>query len=266
MNASDRVPRGCEVVKLGGGLITSLRDRPELDHTLVTDRAREVAERGAPTVLVHGTGAFGKPNARAFGYLDGRLPAGSQAVVSMVCTLLARLELELLECVRDAGLHPIRLPVASLAGYGGGTIRLHGADQVRRLLAHGFTPVLGGNFVWGDDGFAVYSSDTVAVDLATELDARCLVMATRAPGVQRRFGETEEIFERLDADDTALVDSIDPAAEDVSGGMRTKVTECARAARAGIPTFIVDGRLPGNLAAGLAGHPLSGTRLYATTT
>lgn len=265
----DRGAEGCQVVKLGGGLITSLAPgpgaRPELDHALVTDRVKEVAGCGLPTVLVHGTGTFGKPPAREFGYLNGRLRTDQHAVVTEVSTLLARMELELLECVQEAGLHPLRLPVASLARYVDGQVRLHGADLVGQLLAHGITPVVGGNFAWGEDGFAVYSSDSIAVDLAVALRASCLVMATHAPGVQCRFGETEEIFDRLDVEDTALIDSIDPALHDVSGGMRLKVANGARAARCGIPTFIVDGRLSGNLAASLTGRPLSGTRLHAGT-
>lgn len=259
----------CQVVKLGGSLITSVEPgpaaRPVLDRALVTERAAELAASGRPTVLVHGTGSFGKPHARTHGYLDGRLRAGRQAVVAEVSTLLARMELELLECAQQAGLHPLRLPVGVLADYAGGRVRLHGAEAVRRVLAHGFTPVLGGNFVWGDDGFAIAGSDTIAVDVAIALRARRLVMATRAPGVQRSFGESDEIFDRLDADDTALVDAIDPAVHDVTGGMRMKITNCARAARAGIGTFIVDGRVPGNLAASLSGTPLSGTRLDAGT-
>lgn len=259
---------GWQVVKLGGGLITSwsAENRPVLDRALVTARVRELAGCGVPTVLVHGTGTFGKPPADRFGYQDGWLPAGRHAVVATVSTLLARMELELLECAQDAGLHPLRLPAGGLASMVAGEIRLHGADQVRQLLDHGFTPVLGGNFVWGPDGFAVYSSDGIAVDLAVALRARCLVMATRAPGVQRRFGETEEIFDQLDAADAALADAIGPAEHDVTGGMRMKIASCARAARSGIPTYIVDGRLPGNLAASLAGHPLRGTRLHAGTT
>lgn len=254
-------------MKLGGALITSLAPgpdaRPELDHALVTEGAKEVVDCGQPTVLVHGTGTFGKPPARKFGYLDGRLRTEQYAVVTEVSTLLARMELELLECVQDAGLHPLRLPVSSLAHYVDGEARLHGAGLVRQLLAHGITPVIGGNFAWGEDGFVVYSSDSIAVDLAVALQARSLVMATRAPGVQRNFGETEEIFEQLEAADTALIDSIAPALDDVSGGMRVKIANGARAARCGIPTFIVDGRLAGNLAASLDGHPMSGTRLYA---
>jgi isopentenyl phosphate kinase len=261
----DRGARGCQVVKLGGGLITSLTPeaRPELNRALITDRVKEVAGCDLPTVLVHGTGTFGKPPAREFGYLDGRLRVSQFAVVAEVSTLLARMEFELLECVQDAGLHPLRLPIVSLAGYIDGQVRLHGADLVRQLLAYGITPVIGGNFAWGEDGFVVYSSDSIAVELAVALGARSLVMATSVPGVQCRFGETEEIFEHLDVEDTALIDSIDRAVHDVTGGMRLKIASSARAVQCGIPTFIVDGRLPGNLAASLAGHPLSGTRLHA---
>ncbi|VEB45255.1 Predicted archaeal kinase [Chromobacterium violaceum] len=102
------------MVKLGGSLITCEGPGgPDVDRDLLTARARELAACGRPLVLVHGTGAYGKPPARRYGYLDGRLPSGRAGVVAEVARDLARLELEVVDCLEAGGLKPLRLPPSS---------------------------------------------------------------------------------------------------------------------------------------------------------
>ncbi|WP_405434807.1 isopentenyl phosphate kinase [Streptomyces anulatus] len=256
---------GCRIVKLGGSLITTTdtAGQPRVDEQRLTRLAEEIAATGLPTVLVHGTGTFGKPAARRHDYLDGVITTGRQNVFAQVSTLLARLEISVLEALQRGGLCTVRVPLSGLCTYSCGEIRLLNTDSVRLLLDHGITPVLGGNLAWGVDGFAVYSSDILAADLAIPLHATGLIMATNASGVHLDHGASDRIHRELNADNPALTGSISLDRQDVSGGMRAKVRECGRTARNGIPTFIVDGRLPGNITAALSGEPHSGTRVRA---
>ncbi len=260
------IPRP-HVLKLGGSLITSLESgaKPELNHQLLIACAREIAASAQPVVVLHGTGTFGKPPALKYGYMDGRLGSGRHAVVAEVSCQLAKMEAEVLACLQEAELHPFRLPVVSLAGCTNGQLQLSRTELVTDLIARGMTPVIGGNFALDEHGFAVYSSDSIAADLAIAICAKSLVLATRAHGVYRRFGLDEEIYLHLSANDVALIDEVDVAAHDVSGGMRKKIASGLRVAEHGIPTFIVDGRIPGNLSHSIAGQPLSGTQLCADT-
>lgn len=236
---------------------------PELNQRLVIACAREIAGVNRPVIVLHGTGTFGKPPALKYGYLDGRLGRERRAVVAEVSSQLAQMEASVLTCLQAAGLHPFRLPVVSLARCFGARVRLTGTALVADLLARGMTPVIGGNFALDEDGFMVYSSDSIAVDLAIAMQAESLVLATSAHGVYRNFGRDEEIFPHLCPGDVASIDSVDAATHDVSGGMRKKIVNGLRAAQQGIPTFIVDGRIPGNLLRTFSGTPLSGTRLRA---
>jgi isopentenyl phosphate kinase len=253
------------VLKLGGSLITSLQSgsRPELNHQLLIDCAKEIAASAQPVVVLHGTGVFGKPPALKHGYMDGHLGSGRHAVVAEVSCQLAKMEAEVLACLQEAGLHPFRLPVVSLASCTNGRLQLNKTELVSELLVRGMTPVIGGNFALDEHGFVVYSSDSIAADLAIAICAKSLVLATRAHGVYRRFGLDEEIYLHLSANDTPLIDEVDAAVHDVSGGMRKKIANGLRVAEHGIPAFIVDGRIPGNLSHAIAGHPLSGTQLRA---
>lgn len=260
-----RSRRPYAVIKLGGGLITTETDgRPVTDRELVVARARELAEMRQAFVLVHGTGTFGKPPAVKFGYLDGRLSRDRGDVVAYVATALARLELDVLECLTQAGMNPIRVPAWLL-------YPTHSTRPDARTLAclsdaleSGMTPVIGGNFILDDGGFSVCSSDIIAADLAVALGASALVMATRAHGVYRAFGDGIEIHECLHpgelCDDTLRRDPLD-----VSGGMDAKLRSGFQAVAAGITTHVIDGRVAGNLVATMARRPLSGTRLVAAS-
>lgn len=255
----------CRVVKLGGGLITSFAAQdsavPELDRSLLQTLAAELRDANLPLVVLHGTGTFGKPPALKYGYMDGRLGRERRAVVAEVASQLAQMEASILACLQQAGLHPFRVPVVSL-GRTGSWMAPGATSLVSDLLARGMTPVIGGNFALDDDGFAVCSSDSIAADLAIAMQAEALVLATRAHGVYRDFGASTAIYDDL-CDGDASIESVDAAAHDVSGGMRRKISSGLRAARHGIATYIVDGRIAGNLAHTLSGKPLSGTQLRA---
>jgi glutamate 5-kinase len=254
---------GCGVVKLGGGLITRFDGcHPTVDRPLVVSHAQAIAASRIPTVVVHGTGAYGKPPAVLYGYLNGHLCEKEGDIVARVALDLAKLESDVIECLLEGGLRPLRVPALTLfRGDGrGGVVQLDFV-VVADLLANGITQVIGGNFVIDCEGFAVCSSDLIAVDLAIDLNASVLVLATNAPGVYREFGRSEAIFDALSAQDGKTLASLSDATNDVSGGIASKIRNGFRAAERGIPTFVIDGRFPSILSAALQGRPPSGTRL-----
>ncbi len=252
----------CIVVKLGGSLIT--RDTgtgPWIETGLVIDLARELSALNRPLVVVHGTGAFGKPPAERYAYLHGHLSAERRGVVAEVTAHLAGYESLLLEHLLDGGLYPYRISTAALMRGTSAGCRLADAEPARQLLRHGVTAVVGGGFVTTSTGFRVCSSDDVASDLAHAVQADCLIFATRAGGVYRAFGTDSRVYDEVDGDYLLGPKSHDDAERDVSGGMVAKVRAGLRASERGIATFVVDGRIPGNLGATLSGRPLSGTRI-----
>lgn len=253
---------GCAVVKLGGGLITfDDKGLPVTNRTLITACAQDLATSAMPIVLVHGTGTYGKPPAIRYNYLNGRLSSDQSDIVAQVAVDLARLELDVLECLQSTGLRPMRLSLLPLFRAEKDRVTLRSIDSVADLLARGITPVVGGNFIVDPDGFAIFSSDNVAVELAIALNAAVLILATNACGVYRKYGQSEAIYKVLSENDHKKLSTIDEGHNDVSGGIKSKIMIGFHAAKDSIPTFIVDGRLTGNLSSALACHPKSGTRL-----
>jgi isopentenyl phosphate kinase len=122
-------------------------------------------------------------------------------------------------------------------------------------------PVISGEIVLDHlRDFAVCSSDAMAARLAVELEAERLIFATDTPGLMSyQTGETT-LVEKIEPADTGLAQWIQPT-DDVSGGMAAKLAAGFVAARAGIETLIVDGRVRGRLLEALAGLVVPGTRL-----
>lgn len=254
--------RGCVVVKLGGSLIT--RDTgtgPWLEVGVVVDLARELSALNRPLIVVHGTGAFGKPPAEQYAFLQGYLSAERRGVVAEVAAHLGRHESLLIEHLLDGGLCPFRISTAALMRGTSAGCRLADLGPVQHLLRHGVTVVVGGGFVTTSTGFEVCSSDDVASELAHAVQADCLIFATRASGVYQAFGSDDRIYDEINGNFLPDSKSQDYAERDVTGGMPAKVRAGLRASERGIATFIIDGRVPGNIEATLSGRPLSGTRI-----
>jgi isopentenyl phosphate kinase len=135
------------------------------------------------------------------------------------------------------------------------------AAELAGLLDRGRLPVLAGALGEADGGVLIVSSDRVTETVATALGAARVVWATDVDGVLSAPGEAGELVAALDPLDAgrsaALVDPAEPS----TGSMRGKVESALRLAAAGIPSQIVNGRVPGRVAAALAGRPVLGTRV-----
>lgn len=257
--------RSVVVVKIGGSVLTRMHaGGPGLDEERLAALLPDLVCPDAAVVLVHGSGCFGKPPARQFGYLGGKLGADRTDTVSAVSADLERLHAALLERLRQAGLAPASLGVAALFAWQKRRVTIRHSRTVRECCERRLFPVIGSGFVADLDsgGFAICSSDAMAARLAVALDARALVFVTDVAGVCGDYPHNRQVYASLAPGDAELA-AIRPDAGDVTGGMAEKLRCGFLAARRGIDTHVIDGRVAGNLGAAIGGRPLSGTRLLA---
>lgn len=247
------------VLKLGGSLVTHKLSEDRFREDLTTAIARVLAATNVPLVLVHGTGSYGKPPARRFGYLDGRIRAGCAGIVPFVQGRLEELRCQVLRALRDGGVPAVGLSTCSLVRLCSGLVSSLAAGPIEAILARGLVPVLAGDLVVDDEGgFSVCSSDILASALAVHLRASRLIVASDVPGVLRADGSVvAEIDGGGGLSEAAVVDMPD----DVSGGMAGKVEAALLAARTGIDTMIIDGRRPSLVSKALRGEAVPGTRI-----
>jgi glutamate 5-kinase len=246
------------ILKLGGSLITDKRGDTAFAPASMHRLARELAASRAPLVVLHGTGSFGKPPARTYGYLDGHLPRNRVGVVAHVDGLLAELRAHVLSALRAADLPALGLDPIAVFRHRRGALEVRDLGALEAVLERGAVPVLSGGFLDDEDGFAVGSSDAMAACLAIALGAPRLWFATDAPGV---VGEDGAPIGELRDCDRAAAQAVRADDGDVSGAMAGKLRAGFEAARAGVETAVIDGRVDGRVADALAGRLVPCTRL-----
>lgn len=247
------------VIKVGGSIVTDKNNEATFAETAAVAVGRACAMSSVPMVLVHGTGSYGKPPAVRHGYLDGFL--ASPEVVSEVGGLLDELRFRMLRALREAGMNAVGISTASVVTTRNGAIERFACEAIRDFLGRGLTPVLSGDLVCdAARGFAVCSSDDIAIDLAITLRADRLVLATDVPGIIAQRDGFPVVVPEVN-DWASASRELEHDGKDVSGGMRGKLAAAFRAAQAGIPVTIVDGRDPERVRAALAGEAVEGTRL-----
>jgi isopentenyl phosphate kinase len=245
------------VLKLGGSLLTYARREGVFSRRRARRLAEELAAFRGPLVVVHGTGSFGKPPARRFGYLTGRLRTERAPVVSKVEGALDRLRGLLLEELRRAGVRAVGVSPASLFECRAGSISRCETWPLVRLLQRGLTPVTSGGILPNAGaGFTVCSSDDMAAALAMALPVRRLIFATDARGALSRARS-------LPIGSTTHLAWLAPDLADVSGGMRGKLEAARAPVRLGIETLIVNGNRPYRVHDALAPVPSHATRLVS---
>ena len=247
-------------VKLGGSLISRATAGSAI---LLEKRLAELCAQlplDRPLFVAHGTGAFGKPAAIEFGYLDRTLSDDMGRVVSHVNHLLLELELAVYRQLEFCGLRPFRISLLEWSRVSS-TQMIH---QLELLIMRGHTPVVGGGFIVTDAGYEVLSSDDIVVDAALALRASDVAFAINAPGVYDDTTPDHRIYESINVADLARLNGIPDMAGDCTGGIAAKLRAAARAASAGIRTLIVDGRSSRNLGDALTGRPFQGTELLGS--
>jgi isopentenyl phosphate kinase len=243
------------VLKLGGSLLTHARREGVFSRRRTRRLAEELAAFRGPLVVVHGTGSFGKPPARRYRYLTGRLRKERVPVVCKVEGCLDRLRGSILDELRRAGVRAVGVSPATVFECRAGAIARCETWPLIKLLQRGLTPVVSGGILPDDPaGFAVCSSDDMASALAVALPGRRLVFATDARG--SLSGARSILIGG--AKDLAWL----PAdRSDVSGGMRGKLEAARGPVRCGIETLIVNGNRPNRVRDALAPVPVHATRL-----
>lgn len=256
------------LVKLGGSLITRKDRERSARRALVRRLASEIVQArtrtGVRILLGHGSGGFGH-RAAAAAQLRRGLRSGTQLEGVGLTQLRAReLHQIVLAALVEAGACPFSLsPSSFLVLRDGKPLRVF-ADAVAEALRRGLLPVVYGDVVAdAKRGAAVCSTEIALAALGRALAARGFRLARAlwlgdTDGVYDARGRpVEELIGRTWRKLRSSVRA-GPAA-DVTGGMAHRVEVALSLARAGLESWILDGRPEGSLYEALLGHRPGGT-------
>lgn len=254
-----------QIIKLGGSLITNKQRVTTFRAHRMRRLARELTACKDPIVLLHGTGSFGKPQARKYHYEDNGYVSRSQVkVVVEVSDLLNKLRALVVRILLEAGVEAMSITPAALFRTCSGRIVKCELELIRELVNRNIAPVISGDLVTDEVcDFSACSSDMMGARLAVGLSARRLIFATDVPGVMSYNGGRPSRLPELSATDPKLQSLLADDAGDVSRGMQGKLEAGFEAARAGVETWVIDGRKPGRLAAALGGDSARATKLLS---
>lgn len=258
------------LVKLGGSLITNKKVEGEARPATVERLAAEIAawrseSPGRLLVLGHGSGSFGHAAAAKYGLGDG-LRGGDPMGAAITQDQAARLHRLVVEKLLEAG-----LPAFSWAASTGllchaGRVRRSFFGSLLQALDAGLLPVFFGDVV-ADEALGAGIASTEAISLAF---ARAAARRNLRIGRALWLGETEGIYDtggatisQIDARnlEAARRSASGSAGVDVTGGMDLRLRTAWELTRYGVESLILDGNVPGRLAAALAGEEVPCTRV-----
>ena len=260
------------LVKLGGSLITD-KGREGVARQRVIERlAREIAAlargaRGPRLVIGHGSGSFGHAAAARAGLSGGaRTARAGPRGISRTQRRARELHRLVAEALEDAGARPFSLSPSSFMTTAGGKAKTLFTDPVFAALDAGMVPLVHGDVVLDRKrGASIVSTEDVLVALGREAIDRSRAVARavwlgETDGVRAPDGSTVARLTARQALGTARRVT-GASGTDVTGGMALRLRAAGMLARWGVPSWIVDGRKSGALAAAVAGLHSGGTRV-----
>jgi isopentenyl phosphate kinase len=270
------ITQSLTVVKLGGALLTDKQEPFTLRTALlqqVADELKGCLDSGllGRLLLVHGVGSFGHPPVVQYKLHKG-LQSPSQLIhLTYVQNCVLTLRQAIAEACHRAGLAVATILPSSCMTADSFVATTHFYDAITGFLDLGMIPLLGGDVLADRQmGFAVYSGDRLAVDLALHFGADRLIFATAVDGIYEQDPVQHPAAKRIEqlslrALDTATTDLDRRQQIDASGAMAGKLEATQRAQEAiaaGLHVHVISMMQPGNLPALLSGQRV-GTQLVA---
>jgi len=247
------------VVKLGGSIVTDKASSElRVDVALVRRLARELfAGNVQPLVLVHGAGSFGHRIVERTGIHEGLSGPGSLLAMAETQRLQYELDSHIAFELLGEGLPVFPVQASASATMKAGELEGMDTRAIEQLIDRGLVPLLYGvPAVDTERGCSILSGDQLAPYVASALGIARVVHATDVDGVYDRAPGDPEArrFDRIDREnwDDVRQRLTGSGNVDVTGGMAGKVAALIEHARSGLASRIVDGRIPGRVAAALA--------------
>lgn len=248
------------IIKVGGSVITFKRDEGSFNRAAA---GRIAAALPANTLIVHGSGSFGKPPAIRYGYLDGIVVRERLLPILEVRQALSRLNGLFVQELLANGIPAVGLSATSMFTHAGRDTECPGAALLGDLAGRGVVPVVYSDFIgYGADKLRVISSDQIVADLAAAFRPRNTLFATDVDGVlDDRDGGT--VLPRVGTDFLELYGTaVKRSGSDVTGGMYDKIAHALKCARHSERCIVVNGHHPQRIARFCAGAPdVPGTRI-----
>jgi isopentenyl phosphate kinase len=244
------------LLKIGGSILTDKARPNTLRQNFVRLIAQQIASaKRTDIMLVHGAGSFGHPQAATY-LSEGRSVSDvwkTHRAVSLLNTLFIN-ELHS-QSVPALPIHPLNSVTLE-----GGRIVHFDMTQLTLMLEHHLTPVLHGDIVIDiADGFNILSGDQIIGFLARQMRPKKVGIGTDVDGIIFKGEKIPHLY--ANEFENYRQEIVGSKAQDVTGGMLRKVSECIEIAEAGIQSEIFNAARDGNVTKFLTSREVVGTTI-----
>lgn len=254
------VNMGPIVLKMGGSVVTDKMVPFKVRDDVISRMASELSQAGrSDLVIVHGGGSIGHYLARKLNLLGGeeRKPLAASYVLLEMDKLSARIASHLVEKAIPA----VTLPTHAVSTLDGDDDFKVDDSIVRLALDLGFSPLLKGDVILDRKGkFSIVSGDLLASRLALSLGAEKLVFCMDQDGIIGTDGKLLPSV-RLSEPYEHFLWPTDEERPDVTGGLRTKLTNLEDVVKANTPVIFLCPFRAGRLLNALTGKQFRGTEV-----
>jgi isopentenyl phosphate kinase len=250
------------LVKLGGSVITDKSHYRSFNRESTDRLAREIASSGKQIILVHGAGSFGHLLAHEHQLQNGYVNESQRVGVAKVQQDVRDLDREVLLSLDRAGMPATSIPPGACALMDGGKLKRMEMDLFHRYLDLGITPVTFGDVVLDTQRkFGICSGDQLMLLLAKEFHPKLIVFCADVDGIFTADPNLDQAATLIEEVDRSTLETIPRTARvtDVTGSIYGKLESMLSLAQLGKSTMVINGLVPGRLAAALAGEKVKGS-------
>ncbi len=255
------------VLKLGGSVITNKKKKSTPSNRTISQIMKEISpDIAGSLVIVHGGGSYGHHLAKHYRLSEGY--RDQSQILGFVKTRQSMMELNkiILHSAIENGLPCVSLQPSAFVETKNKRIEKIDTHIIADLLKLRMIPLLFGDVVLDQKlGFCVLSGDQLVSRLATELEAKQIVLTVDVVGVfdsDPRIDRKARLMEKMAAADIKkLIQKRGKSTQhpDVTGEMTGKLREMLPALKKGTRVIILNGRVPGRLSEALSGKTPVGT-------
>jgi len=257
------------IIKLGGSVITDKNKYMVPDKKNISRLAKEIAEarreRKIDLVLVHGAGSFGHMPAKKYGIKEGIFNERQRfgfAYTNYSCSMLSQ---RIVSALLKEGIPAIVVTPLTVISHTGKKLKKFDTTVVSALLKYGYVPVMRGDVVLDDKICgSISSGDEQVPYLARDLNADNIIYGVDVDGIFTADPKTNKNAKLIPLItkkniNKALSYLEEAKTNDVTGGMKSKITELLQSAS--VPIYIVNARKPTNMKKMLLNQKVINTKI-----
>jgi isopentenyl phosphate kinase len=244
------------LIKLGGSVVTFKEKPLTANFEAINNITRVIATIKIPLIVVHGGGSFGHywsvkydMHTKPYDYdADG---------ISIVHESMMCLNQIIVNSMIKERINAYTVMPSNFTSSHRPIIRK--IDELQDIAENGIIPVTFGDIIHiNKRKYSILSGDVIMRILSQVLHPSKVIFTLNVDGIYKNIKTKETIKEIKNSNRSIELSTIE---DDVTGGMRRKVTEAFKIARSGVDVLMVNGLNPERIINAISGSAFEGTTI-----